>query len=563
MEILQEVTKKRKAINEATNLPNSKKQALLTFSQKGSGASQATVDRLILNFVCSTLQPFSVVEDESFVNLVQCLAPGRSVMCRQTMAVRLKECYETLKKKLMAELALVSNVAITADCWSHFSRAYLGITVHWIDEETIQRKSAMLTIERLVGRHTYDILAAAIHKALREFHIHNKVLACVTDNGSNFVKAFSMFGLHSQTDVKEDKDNDDELEIVDVSSILDEGQNEFHYVLPPHQRCAAHTLNLVAVKDSQNAESDPAFKKVARSTFARCQALWNKQRSTVAADLVKEIFGKLLYTPCATRWNSLYDSVNCLLSVVQQHGEDMLDKLVDGLGLPRFRPAELAFLVEYAMVMKPLALALNILQAEKNMFAGYLQPTITSILRELGKKMNDSSVVYCRPLAKALHEGVDKRFGSILEDNKLTTAAGLIPSLKFSWLEGQQKEEAVSSFKNEIDAFASGASSASVMTEENVNRDEEAIFLNILTTSVSPVLEEVNSYLMNSHSDLQCLQHYPILKSAFLKFNTSLPSSAPVERLFSVGKDVFAIKRGNLSDENFKMQLFCKVNYKI
>lgn len=41
----------------------------------------------------------------------------------------------------------------------------------------------------------------------------------------------------------------------------------------------------------------------------------------------------------------------------------------------------------------------------------------------------------------------------------------------------------------------------------------------------------------------------------FLKQNTGVPSSAPVERLYSVAEDAFARERGNTTDENLKRQL--------
>ena len=46
--------------------------------------------------------------------------------------------------------------------------------------------------------------------------------------------------------------------------------------------------------------------------------------------------------------------------------------------------------------------------------------------------------------------------------------------------------------------------------------------------------------------------------STFITYNTAVPSSAAVERLFSLGKDVLKPKRGRLSDKHFEMLVFLK-----
>lgn len=46
----------------------------------------------------------------------------------------------------------------------------------------------------------------------------------------------------------------------------------------------------------------------------------------------------------------------------------------------------------------------------------------------------------------------------------------------------------------------------------------------------------------------------------FIKYNTAIPSSAAVERLFSIGKDILTAKRAKLSDANFEKLMFMKGN---
>ena len=56
------------------------------------------------------------------------------------------------------------------------------------------------------------------------------------------------------------------------------------------------------------------------------------------------------------------------------------------------------------------------------------------------------------------------------------------------------------------------------------------------------------------------LTDYPSIKQLFLRYNSILPSSAPVERLFSFGGMVNTPKRQNLGDELFEMLVLLKVN---
>ena len=86
----------------------------------------------------------------------------------------------------------------------------------------------------------------------------------VTDNGSNFVKAFATFSVQEliagKADSHADEWDDDEMELEDDVTFanlhdliipVQEGDDltQIEYELPPHQRCAAHTLNLVASTD--------------------------------------------------------------------------------------------------------------------------------------------------------------------------------------------------------------------------------------------------------------------------------------------------------------------------
>ena len=61
-----------------------------------------------------------------------------------------------------------------------------------------------------------------------------------------------------------------------------------------------------------------------------------------------------------------------------------------------------------------------------------------------------------------------------------------------------------------------------------------------------------------THNNSQILPD--ALKKAYVRYNTTLPSSAPVERLFSLSKRVLSPTRTLLSDKNFEIMVLLGCN---
>ena len=56
------------------------------------------------------------------------------------------------------------------------------------------------------------------------------------------------------------------------------------------------------------------------------------------------------------------------------------------------------------------------------------------------------------------------------------------------------------------------------------------------------------------------LNNYPIIKMLFIKYNSILPSSAPVERMFSIATNINKPKRNKLNDTKFALLILLKSN---
>ena len=289
----------------------------------GRRVPQSKLDKLVMAFICDGHHALSVVEQPAFKELITTLNPQSHVISRPTLRIRIQEAANHMKTNLMSHLAKVRYVGTTTDCWTAHQQSFLGMTVHWIDEHTLERQSAALACKRLKGSHTFDILAAAIDDIHCQYKIRGKVVRTTTDSGSNFIKAFAVFGEHSQDPEESDPDCEepDTNDLVDAFSIL-EKDTRLEFQLPSHQRCACHLLNLVATTDATKAEANDTYKRLSRSSFAKCQGLWNKTgRSYVAAEFVQDQCQLQLIRPNQTRWNSTYMAIERLLRIIDDKGE--------------------------------------------------------------------------------------------------------------------------------------------------------------------------------------------------------------------------------------------------
>ena len=98
---------------------------------------------------------------------------------------------------------------------------------------------------------------------------------------------------------------DDGIRFLDMDTVLEmEIDEELYFSLPSHQRCAAHTLNLIATNGVDKAASTWSSRKMYRSAMGKCASIWNKaHRSSAAAEAVQDIANMRVSVPCVRNAN--------------------------------------------------------------------------------------------------------------------------------------------------------------------------------------------------------------------------------------------------------------------
>ena len=234
--------------------------------------------------------------------------------------------------------------------------------------------------------------------------------------------------------------------------------------------------------------------------------------------------------------------------------------MMDDLGLIRFTTDDIEFVKDYCTVYESFARALNVLQSEKNGYAGVLLPILTKTKEKLTEKSETSR--FCKPLVEKLLTGIDTRFVNDFNNDDLYIAAALHPTWKLDWLDSASKKSEIWDLireeirKEQVEGpVPAKRSKPSQPGTGDINWFFPKNETPMTNTSI------LDAYIAQpAGGEPQDLHNYPILLKLFRKFNCMLPASAAVERLFSHGGDVLCKKRQAMTDANFEKKVLLKVN---
>lgn len=345
--------------------------------------------------------------------------------------------------------------------------------------------------------------------------------------------------------------------------------------LPKQRRCMSHSLNLLSKDFSTNLEGMAKTSLVA--ALNKLHPLWVcTHRSSQAKTICKEILGRCLLVPCETRWNSTYDAVKtCFKPEIQPKMNQLIEALrTAGVEAAKNMSAitsiEWGVISSYLKVMEPIAITLDKMQAESNGNQGIILPLLISMAHHVSNVHENSLII--SDFKTCMLKVIERRlsmFMSVKEaEEDLVLAAITTPQFKTDFI---ALDDDIIYAKNLLITECK-----KLLHEANIDNREEysnsaavtddfiisfAAMRNTRRTSIENDVEsEVARFLVDKRTDIEILNEYPHVKEAFYKYNTTLASSAPVERVFSRSAMVFTPRRNKLNAKNFEETLLLDIN---
>lgn len=198
----------------------------------------------------------------------------------------------------------------------------------------------------------------------------------------------------------------------------------------------------------------------------------------------------------------------------------------------------------------------------------------------------------CKRLVNVLVTSLESRFEHVfqwdtLKEKSLPFVLATIsaPQWKLRWIESSEKKVATSWLLESVESFSKNSNSTNTNTSTNMNDGLQLYsFIEFAASTcdeTEPVANlQVVQYTCDNSTNYITLKNYPLVEQVFFKYNTyiykieinlyckcmlfyyktGLPSSAPVERLFSYAGIVLSAKRTKLKDDLLEKLTLLKAN---
>ena len=494
----------------------------------------------LMTLISAKLLLISFVLGPELRAFVSLLNACYTVPTRNTTQKQLIARSDLLKTKVNVLIGETDSVSITVDLWTNRQmRSYIGITMHVIVD--YEMKSAMLACQRVKGRDTGENIAQHYEDVISTYPLNNTRITIVTDNASNMVKAFALPGFEIERVT--DSDDDSEVESDDDDDAGNEHGDAMDQ-LPDHERCFAHSLQLV-VKDGLTAST------TCTNAIGLASAIVSHVRKSTVA--IEHLEGELkLQAAVPTRWNSQVKMVRSVLAIPS----DRLDTIE---ATRKLTSVDRDVLQEFVEIMTPFEEATDRTQGENIVTASCVIP----VIRGLRHHLSCFAAQYNATLVRALQASLNRRLTAFEERVIYRRAAVLDPRFKLRWCVGRESGNVKADIIAQLPTTGgdtqppppkrpclfSFMDEAADNTHDTNNETESYLNERCIPANANPL----SYWRDNAHR----LPGLALLARRFLNVTAS---SAPVERLFSTAGKIFRPDRARLTDRQFEILMYNKCN---
>ncbi|KAL7307838.1 hypothetical protein TKK_0000158 [Trichogramma kaykai] len=362
-------------------------------------------------------------------------------------------------------------------------------------------------------------------------------------------------------------DSNDEIEEIRHESFTEDSN-----LLLRHFRCASHTLNLIATTDARKViETVRKLMKMYDTIINKCKLIWKSLKSVKRKEASVHFIGRSIKQPNTTRWNSWYDALQQIVEIHDYVKTETFSKIIS-VNI-NFKDADTSYIKHYLKIMEPLANAIDSLQGGENCHYGHLLPTLITIEQRWLEQIDTINKGVYRNFIQGMRKVLKSRFQDmfdIRETGEVAAIAALShPSCKAEWVKCLHVE-AQHNVEKLVQIYKCTNTAAFPIPPPTKNKfffgkSSEPSALDKMI-AVKTGSNELLCFLAEPVSDcLSDLNNFPKLRELFMKYNTILPSSAPVERLFSYAILLNMPKYNRLSDEQFEKRVVYKIqkNYEL
>lgn len=522
--------------------PSSKQSKISTFATRPMSIPRTkNLHIKVLNMIIKDMQPFTIVEDEGFRELLEEFDPAYKLPSRKTLCNRLlPQTYDEVVQKVKNLLENSEYLTITTDTWTSTAvENYLAITVHYLNDEW-KLISILLDCCHFPDQHTAENLRNQLLNTLQEWNISEKVHTAVTDNARNITAAIKLTGW-------------------------------------THLPCLAHTLNLV-VQDGIKL-IQPIHKKVKRIVEYFHHSTTAKEKLSLLQVQLSEKNLKLI-NDVVTRWNSTYFMFQrmCEIQTSLEAAIGVLHSPVDSLNAEEWK-----ILQEFCLLLKPFNSITIELSAEKTVTISKIIPMVEGLKQYITGLQNIESEVGLT-LKEELLRGLSTRFSRLEYNPTLAKSTFLDPRFKGT---GFSDNNAFSKIKdaviNEVSQVLRKINQEKTVSPNNSDSNEKeddsvwAIFDKKMQTlkhtsgtETSSAIIEIRQYceeinLRRRDDPLTWWKSreavYPVLSKLAKKYLSIVGTSVPSERVFSKAGQLVSERRSRLKPKNVKSIVFLNANH--